>query len=98
MTRSQNLEVVRKACVEANPNKNWMRIDNGREYEEEPVRLADVMNTLNRDGRFERRSGSSVRFYFYRSRDAAFIWNLLKDLDGQTDSTLQFLADILSKG
>lgn len=61
-----------------------------------PIRLADVLNALNRDGKFERRSGGLVLVWFYRSRNSSFVWNLRTDsLTEQSDECVEFLANLL---
>ena len=97
MEKQKNIEIIREAAIKANPEE-WIYKMSGIELEKDrQPRLADVLHTLNRDGKFEKRSNSRLYIYFYRSRDAAFIWDLLHDsLEDQSEETLQFLADLLT--
>lgn len=99
--REQHIEVVRKACVAANPE--IVESHQGEEDGEivwieifRPIRLADVLLAMGRKWRI---NGSG---YFDDGTGKVLgtpdpYWNLCaNDLTQQSDETLKFLADLLT--
>jgi hypothetical protein len=90
MTHQEKLEAIRKACVEANPKREWTMIVGGG-WTESPVRLADVLLAMDAKLKtpFFETANDWERFLFIK-------WNLYKDsLEEQSEETVAFIYDLL---
>lgn len=100
MNKLENIEVIRRACVAANPEIKTRKEITSKygDYDvEDDIRLADILFTLserdylfcvNASGLLYREDDGPIRPFVY--------YNLRKDsLTDQSDETLQFLADLL---
>lgn len=86
---NDNLEIIRKAAIAANPEKEWVyfRYEGGTESTEyeEPIRLADVLLAISL-------LPPPCNDYLV----STIGWNLRRDdLAEQSEETLAFLADLL---
>ena len=90
MTRDQQLEAIRAACIKANPNRHRENARWWHRYEPEPVRLADVLLAVTELGRpMATRSRSLIM-------DALVQWDLMRDdLAQQSDECVAFPYDLL---
>lgn len=106
MTREQHLEIIRRACIEANPELAAdMKLKTSQEslviLYENVISLADVL--LAQDVALcDRMKESPVNEALTQRKwlfgEICHMWNLRKDdLAEQEDTTLQFLSDLLSK-
>lgn len=108
MTNKENIEVIRRACVAANPEKwePYCSFDATRKSFE-PIRLADVLLAIQEADtpmgietsimRSLKRDPNEMYLY-YRMGDGERIlcaWNLREDLENQSPETIQFLATLL---
>ena len=108
MTRQEQLDLVRAACIEANPSDPTLRDQNSgqglqiKRAHGRPVRLADVLLAIERSDHDELYSvGEGGWFYQdtlqgdgYANMDV--LWNLRKDdLTEQSDECVSFLAQLL---
>lgn len=97
-----NLEIIRKACIIANPdiqywNERWEQV----EFRE--IRLADVLLALDinsTDKRWNISVSSNLirieRLGIIEFSDVVCIWELKNDnLELQSEETIKFLADLL---
>jgi hypothetical protein len=96
MTRQEQLDLIRAACIEVNPSdttlrdkNSWQGLQIKREYGR-PVRLADVLLAINE---------SKKRPYGYDVlMEIVAYWNLRKDdLSEQSVECVAFLAELLAK-
>ena len=99
MNKLQNIEVIRRACVAANPEIEqgyWVGGDNAL-YDPHPswvnepiIRLADVLEAARKVGY------NSTEDWLAVITGIITRYDLRKDsLTDQSDETLQFLADLL---
>lgn len=105
MNRNEQIEVIRKSCIGANPEIERKYPYLGGEYSEgRPIRLADVLLEMG-----HRKSGTSYFIdpdgYFHEwfslkgrlDLRSTVQWNLKKDsLTEQSDQTISFLSDLLT--
>jgi hypothetical protein len=91
---------VRAACIKANPERDWR----GRQWIEEPVRLADVLLALKGNaniaidelGYFMEAEDSTRDNNLYSKVYQGRCWNLRQDdLTLQSDECVSFLASLL---
>lgn len=92
-----SLEIVREACVKANPNILIRDEDDGFKTEDK-VRLADVLLTI---GKVDVVVAVDVTGSFWRIGEQkllkSYAWNLRQDnLEEQSEECLQFLGTLLS--
>jgi hypothetical protein len=96
MTRTEQLELIRRKCIEANPSKEWHWICPARkscsvEFDE-PIRLAGVAVT-HAGNILEAPQDDWVEPEQGRTK-----WNLRKDaLTEQSDECVAFLATLLGE-
>lgn len=97
-TKEENIEIVRAACVAANPTilKNDCRLCEGEYDGERPIRLADVLLAI-RDNTGMNRPHVHINGEGLEIGHSRF-WNCRKDdLTEQSEETLHFLATLLSE-
>lgn len=105
-----NLEIIRAACIKANPEiKERASTDTGTDSRpkiyfefEDDIRLADVLLAIDKTphwmlGKWSVRSDGAIATPDnFMHGDILASWNLHKDdLTQQSPETLQFLADLL---
>lgn len=97
--REQNIEVIRKACIAANPEIMELKFGEfvtslGSGEDTRPIRLADVLLVI--EGRFSEAEIITKDPYYETFGDIISRWNLRKDsLTDQSDECLAFLANLL---
>lgn len=93
----KDIEIIREACIKANPELN---LDDhcycGRGFEK-VIRLADVLLAIGNTGG----SGYGIKGDISKGAGTLEIasnifWNLREDLEGQPPETLSFLASLLA--
>ena len=97
----QNLEKIRKACIEANPDimrEYHFGWDGPPEVDERPIQLADVLMALKDKLMID---GYGKLFYDLGMNrehglpEKDIHWNLKQPLSGQTPETILFLSQLL---
>ncbi|MCB1392884.1 hypothetical protein [Nitrobacter sp.] len=104
MTRQEQLDLIRAACIEANPSdttlrdkNSWQGLQIKREYGR-PVRLADVLLALEQSGDPQYAVNTTGEFMRWGDTPTGIRWNLRKDdLAEQSDECVAFLAELLAK-
>lgn len=88
MTRDQNIEAIRAACIKANPD-SFERFNWGKPS---PIRLADVLLAMREGGK----ATEAQEFWLIEDCNRENTWNLRKDdLTLQSDECVIFLANLL---
>lgn len=98
-----NIEIIRAACVKANPEKDWKELvtvayhghgHSESDYMDVPIRLADVLLAMDKP----------VKYYTATPTihndvcKVLSLWNLRNDdLSAQSKECLAFLAGLLKK-
>lgn len=105
MTRQEQLDLIRAACIEANPSdttlrdkNSWQGLQIKREYGR-PVRLADVLLALPTLWVQPKTDvGNGTRSINSGMMNSGISWNLRRDdLAEQSDECVSFLAELLSR-
>lgn len=109
MTRQEQLDLIRDACIEANPDKEWIRCAVGDcTVHISKIGLADVLFAIGKKERghlFARADGKTVVFFVWNKFGDANChaveptykeWNLCNDdLTDQSDECVAFVAELL---
>lgn len=92
--QNKNIEIVREAVMFARTGEH------GVPNEKERFTLADVLLAIQKADKYHFVSSTGLFFEYYKTELPLCMechWNLRKDsLTEQSDSTLQFLADLLA--
>jgi hypothetical protein len=101
MTRQEQIDLIRAACIEANPSDTTLREQNSwqglqiKRSHGRPIRLADVLLAMDRYARTEVCVGKDGSFCVGDGPKMAW-WKLRKDdLTEQSDECVAFLAQLL---
>ena len=91
MTRDQNIEIIRAACIKAQPEIEWTTAHSDK-FGQIAIRLADVLWAFKSHEQYD-----AILDSLLMEEDAPKpLWNLrMDDLTFQSDDCLAFLADLL---